>query len=176
MAGLLFIKIDMQRPEWLSDRAMRHCLMVAHKVMPFFWHQNYARKHFEQPSAGGGRYGYSFRGDAYVRGKKDSRNIRRHRIRDSGQYALVYTGATREAVVNTRGCVRAWPNRSFLAMLVPRYIHMSQHLGRGGTLALGDEIVRQSPNEEDATRTHSMKTLVREIEAQRPKGRKTVQV
>ncbi|HUT11347.1 MAG TPA: hypothetical protein VMY42_12680 [Thermoguttaceae bacterium] len=172
MAGLLFIKMDFIRPPWLPARLMRRCLMLAHKSMPEFWQRHYIRKHFDQPASGGGTYGYSPRSDLYVKGKKNPKNIRRHRIRDGGEHALVYTGATRKRLLAGRGHLRAWPNRATLAMIAPLYVHMR---ATGNRPPLGDEITRQRPSEIKATQKEAGKVFYKEINAQRSKGRKIVQ-
>jgi hypothetical protein len=173
MGGLLYIKMDFLRPPWLPARLMRRCLMLAHKSMPYFWRRNYVRKHFDQPAAGGGPYGYSARSESYLKGKRKPKTIQRHRIRDGGQHALVYTGATRRRILHHAGHIRAWPNRASLAMIAPPYVHMR---ATGNKPPLGDEISRQRPSEIKATQKNAQKVLGVEINAQRPKGRKTVQV
>lgn len=170
MAGILYIKIACLRPPWLPARLFRRCLMLAHKSMPFSWRRHYVRKHFDQPAAGGGPYGYTARSAKYLKGKQNPRVIPRRRIRDGGQHALVYTGATRRRILHHRGHIRAWPNRATLAMIAPRYIHMR---GKGNHPPMGEEIVRQRPSEIKATQNNAQKILNKEINTARPKARKT---
>jgi len=72
--------------------------------------------------------------------------------------------------LHRRGHIRAWPNRATLAMIAPRYIHMR---GKGNHPSMGAEIARHRPSEIKATQKNAQTVLNKEINAARPKARKT---